>query len=100
MVYFQTKNPNLGKFWRALEWKILDHLKYFTAIWYNSFFSKKTWSHGLQQSKKFLSRKKSLLTKRRQVFLFDNYNLSDSAKPKKLDWTINSFLNFVDKKEW
>jgi hypothetical protein len=21
MVYFQTKNPNLGTFWRALEWK-------------------------------------------------------------------------------
>jgi hypothetical protein len=40
MVYFQTKNPNLGKFWRALEWKMLvyvfyDHLEYFTAIWCN-----------------------------------------------------------------
>jgi hypothetical protein len=23
MVCFQTKNPNLGKFWRALQWKIL-----------------------------------------------------------------------------
>jgi hypothetical protein len=22
---FQTKNPNLGKFWRALEWKSLLH---------------------------------------------------------------------------
>jgi hypothetical protein len=30
MVYFQTKNPNLGKFWRALEWKILV---YFMTIW-------------------------------------------------------------------
>jgi hypothetical protein len=30
MVYFQTKNPNLGKFWRALEWKML---KYFMTIW-------------------------------------------------------------------
>jgi hypothetical protein len=27
---FQTKNPNLGKFWRALDWKILI---YFMAIW-------------------------------------------------------------------
>jgi hypothetical protein len=27
---FQTKNPNLGKFWRALEWKILV---YNMAIW-------------------------------------------------------------------
>jgi hypothetical protein len=31
MVCFQTQNPNLGKFWRTLEWKIL---LYFTAIWY------------------------------------------------------------------
>jgi hypothetical protein len=23
MVYFQTKNPNLGKFWRVLQWKML-----------------------------------------------------------------------------
>jgi hypothetical protein len=23
MVCFQTKNPNLGKFWRALGWKML-----------------------------------------------------------------------------
>jgi hypothetical protein len=37
MVYFQTKNPNLGKFWRVLQWKLLAHfcrLVYFTAIWY------------------------------------------------------------------
>jgi hypothetical protein len=43
MVYFQTENTNLGKFWRALEWKmlvyfmapcnILQHLVYFMAIW-------------------------------------------------------------------
>jgi hypothetical protein len=30
MVYFQTKNPNLGQFRRALEWKMLTH---FMAIW-------------------------------------------------------------------
>jgi hypothetical protein len=51
MVYFQTKNPNLGKFWRALDrkiwiyfWAILnisrifgifyDHLVHFVFIWY------------------------------------------------------------------
>jgi hypothetical protein len=37
MVYFQTKNPNLGIFGRALEWKMLvffGHLEYFTAICY------------------------------------------------------------------
>jgi hypothetical protein len=28
---FKPKNPNLGKFWRALDWKMLI---YFTAIWY------------------------------------------------------------------
>jgi hypothetical protein len=27
--FFQTKNPNLGKCWRALDWKNL----YFIAIW-------------------------------------------------------------------
>jgi hypothetical protein len=51
MVYFQTKNPNLGKFWSALDWKMLkyfmancniswalgilyDHLVHFLFIWY------------------------------------------------------------------
>jgi hypothetical protein len=30
MAYFQTKNPNFGKFCRDLRWKILF---YFMAIW-------------------------------------------------------------------
>jgi hypothetical protein len=30
MVSFQTKNPNLGKFWRAFDWK---RLIYLMAIW-------------------------------------------------------------------
>jgi hypothetical protein len=30
MVYFQTKNLSLGKFWRALDWKMLI---YFMVIW-------------------------------------------------------------------
>jgi hypothetical protein len=30
MVCFQTKNPNLGKFWRVLDWV---RFIYFTAIW-------------------------------------------------------------------
>jgi hypothetical protein len=30
MVCFQTKNPDLGKFWRVLDWKMF---KYFMAIW-------------------------------------------------------------------
>jgi hypothetical protein len=30
MVYFRTKNPNLGKFWMALEWKMFV---YFMVIW-------------------------------------------------------------------
>jgi hypothetical protein len=43
MVYFQTKNPNLGNFWRDLEWKgwyiiwlfkiYYGHLGTFLAIW-------------------------------------------------------------------
>jgi hypothetical protein len=32
MVYFKTKSPSLGIFWRALEWKMLV---YFLAIGYN-----------------------------------------------------------------
>jgi hypothetical protein len=53
MVCFQTKNPNFGKFLRALQWKILvsfmiiwslslpleifyGHLVYFVVIWYIS----------------------------------------------------------------
>jgi hypothetical protein len=39
MVCFQTKNSNLGKFWRALEWKVLLYFminwEYFMAIWHN-----------------------------------------------------------------
>jgi hypothetical protein len=31
MVHFQTKYPNFGIFWKALEWKILV---YFMDIWY------------------------------------------------------------------
>jgi hypothetical protein len=31
MACFQTKNPNLGKFCRDLQWKMLI---YFMAIWY------------------------------------------------------------------
>jgi hypothetical protein len=31
MVYFQTKNPNWGKLWRVLQWKLLV---YFPTIWY------------------------------------------------------------------
>jgi hypothetical protein len=40
MIYFQTKNPNLGKFWRVLQWKMsvyvfYEHLVslYFMDIW-------------------------------------------------------------------
>jgi hypothetical protein len=38
MADFQNKNPNFGKFWRALEWKRLEYsmaiLKYIAAHWY------------------------------------------------------------------
>jgi hypothetical protein len=38
MVCFQAKNPNLGKFWRALNrmenaGKFYGHLEYLTVIW-------------------------------------------------------------------
>jgi hypothetical protein len=31
MAYFQTKNPNLGKFWKVLQSKMLV---YFMVVWY------------------------------------------------------------------
>jgi hypothetical protein len=38
MVCFQTKNPDMGKFWRALDWKNVNifygHLVHFVFIWY------------------------------------------------------------------
>jgi hypothetical protein len=36
MVCLQTKNPNLGKFWRFMQWKILfyGHLAHFTDFCY------------------------------------------------------------------
>jgi hypothetical protein len=39
MFYFQTKNTNLGKIWRALEWKMLSHFmtirNIFWSFWNN-----------------------------------------------------------------
>jgi hypothetical protein len=39
MVYFQTQNPSLGKFGRALEWKMFGifyaHFEYILAILYS-----------------------------------------------------------------
>jgi hypothetical protein len=48
MVYFQTKNPNLGKIWKALEWRML---LYFMTIWkifrsFGVFGSSKTGNPG------------------------------------------------------
>jgi hypothetical protein len=73
MVYFRTKNPNLGKFWRALEWKtnILrtfgifydhlvtfhEHLVHFMTIWYIFFrfwyfmYQEKSGNHARRSSK-------------------------------------------------
>jgi hypothetical protein len=32
MVYFQTKNPNLGKFWSVLQWKMSAHFMAIRSI--------------------------------------------------------------------
>jgi hypothetical protein len=32
MVCIQTKNPNLGKFWRVLQWKMLVYSTYFHSV--------------------------------------------------------------------
>jgi hypothetical protein len=40
MVYFQTKNPNLGNFWRVLQWKMVYILWIFGIFyWYFVCFS-------------------------------------------------------------
>jgi hypothetical protein len=46
MVYFQTENPNLGKFWRVLQWKMLV---YFMYIWYTyfTFICDILWTFGI-----------------------------------------------------
>jgi hypothetical protein len=66
MFCFQTKNLNLGKFWRTLEWKMLvyfmaiwniyrtlgilyDHLVHFMLIWYIFF---RFWCHVPKKSGK------------------------------------------------
>jgi hypothetical protein len=45
MVYFQTKNPNLGKFWRVLAMEdagiYYGHLVNFLAFWYI------LWNYGI-----------------------------------------------------
>jgi hypothetical protein len=43
MVYFQTKNPNLGKFWRVLQWKMLV---YFRETW-SIVFCYVLWTFGV-----------------------------------------------------
>jgi hypothetical protein len=34
MEYFKTKNPNLGKFWRALEWKMFVYVRVIWNVYY------------------------------------------------------------------
>jgi hypothetical protein len=39
MAYFETKTPNLDKFWKVLQWNMLVYVvaiwsRYCTAIWY------------------------------------------------------------------
>jgi hypothetical protein len=82
MVSFQTKNTNLGKFWRALDWKTLiyfmaiwnilqtfgilyDHLIHFVFIWYifsvSLIFTKKNLATLLSQPKKSRRRTGTML---------------------------------------
>jgi hypothetical protein len=38
MVSFQTKDPTLGKFWRALDWKMFDTLWPFGVLYGHRIF--------------------------------------------------------------
>jgi hypothetical protein len=46
MVCFQTKNPNLGKFWRVFQWKMLV---YFMDTWsiLHTVFRYILWTFGI-----------------------------------------------------
>jgi hypothetical protein len=34
MVYFKTKNPNLGKFWEDLEWeRLVNSMSFWNILW-------------------------------------------------------------------
>jgi hypothetical protein len=59
MVYFQTKNPILGKFWKVLQWKMLvfyGQMVYFMAIWYIM------WSFGIFFPFWYIATEKNLAT--------------------------------------
>jgi hypothetical protein len=34
MVYFQNKDPNLGKFWIVLRWKMLEYFSWAFGLFY------------------------------------------------------------------
>jgi hypothetical protein len=82
MAYFQTKNLDLGKFWRQWKmfvyyksiWSILrlfgivwDHLVYFIVIWYNFprfgmlYLQRKIWQPWTRVSNSRFKRKKCLV---------------------------------------
>jgi hypothetical protein len=67
MVYFHTKTPNLGKFWWALEWKMLVYLMVIwnilwtfgnvVVIWYNfphfgKLYKEKSGNPGVKRGRK------------------------------------------------
>jgi hypothetical protein len=117
MVSFQTKNPNLGKFWRAQDWKMLiyfkaiwnisqkfgifyDHLVHFVFIWYifsgfGIMYQEKSGNPGVQTQ---------AVNRSRQVSRFRKTGRSQKnfRAQKKLSFFIFrffsfSFLHFCDK---
>jgi hypothetical protein len=70
LVCFQTKNPNLGKFWRALEMKnvviFYDRSEYFMAIRHNvwQFGRYSLWSFGIFFAFWYVGTQKNLATMR------------------------------------
>jgi hypothetical protein len=89
MVYFQTKNPNLGKFWRELQWNMLVYFMdiwfilwplglfhsnwvYFVVIWYifpvyGMWYQEKSGNPGTEANRIFFFREMTSLT--HSVFL-------------------------------
>jgi hypothetical protein len=90
MVYFQTKNTNLGKFWKVLQWKMLvyfmailvflrptvvfhGHLYAFVDIWYifpNLVFCAKKNLATLVKRKKQLDGRRRRVPRKKQSLKF------------------------------
>jgi hypothetical protein len=77
MFVLKTKNSNLGKFWKAVDWNILrtfgifyGHLVHFVLIWYIFPF----WVSWTKKNLATLALRPRISRSQSYVFLIYNYN--------------------------